>query len=330
MGARKIKLPADFDTVLAMTKVAFQYPDNPTWDPSPAEVQNMHDQMQGLKKMYPILRLLGIFIPTLRNLFNGYLWEEDNKAIGLVNSMPNGLSADTWIIGNVAVDPNYRRRGIARKLVMAGVDLAKEAGAKRIILQVITRNLPAYELYKDLGFETFDTDVELDRPAEAPAVQAIALPAGYEMRPLTLKDWEYGYQLAQITIPAETQKYRPVDIKNYKTPAFIAILRPLFENVGGTKTTRWAVFKDGQAVAILRCWARTKSGGTNQIGMNVHPDHGHLAPVMMSIGLAHLQENAPNRTISMEISHQQTAILAAAHTNHFEARMEMFSMGKIF
>ena len=53
---------------------------------------------------------------------------------------------------NVAVHPDYRRRGIAEKLCLALVDALKEKGNHCLTLEVRASNAPAKALYEKLGF----------------------------------------------------------------------------------------------------------------------------------------------------------------------------------
>lgn len=53
---------------------------------------------------------------------------------------------------NVAVHPDYRRRGIAEALVNGLVFLLKERGSHSLTLEVRASNAPAQKLYGKLGF----------------------------------------------------------------------------------------------------------------------------------------------------------------------------------
>lgn len=53
---------------------------------------------------------------------------------------------------NLAVDPDYRRHGIAEKLVGILVDLLKEQKVTCLTLEVRVSNAPAINLYHKLGF----------------------------------------------------------------------------------------------------------------------------------------------------------------------------------
>jgi [ribosomal protein S18]-alanine N-acetyltransferase len=60
--------------------------------------------------------------------------------------------ADELHILNLAVDPVSRRKGIAKRLVIAALKHAWQKGAKRAFLEVRASNAAAQKLYLDLGF----------------------------------------------------------------------------------------------------------------------------------------------------------------------------------
>lgn len=53
----------------------------------------------------------------------------------------------------IAVHPDHRGRGIARRLMTHLHDVAAERGADRVRLRVYRDNLPAVRLYASLGYE---------------------------------------------------------------------------------------------------------------------------------------------------------------------------------
>jgi ribosomal-protein-alanine N-acetyltransferase len=53
---------------------------------------------------------------------------------------------------NMAVDPDYQRRGVGRELLAQGRRQLLELGVKRIYLEVRPSNLPALQLYYSEGF----------------------------------------------------------------------------------------------------------------------------------------------------------------------------------
>lgn len=85
----------------------------------------------------------------------GYVWIEQGRLVGNVSVYPAdwpGERNSTWIIANVGVHPDYQRRGIARRLMQASLDMICQKGGHRAILQVDVNNEPAQQLYRDLGF----------------------------------------------------------------------------------------------------------------------------------------------------------------------------------
>lgn len=75
----------------------------------------------------------------------------DDRLRGLL--LATALQRDTAHIAQIAIDPSYRRRGLARALVEEASRRAAAAGFWRMTLLVCEDNLPARELYASLGFE---------------------------------------------------------------------------------------------------------------------------------------------------------------------------------
>ena len=80
------------------------------------------------------------------------LWlvaEEDDVVTGYIGSQ---TSIDETDVMNVAVHPDYRRRGIAEMLINALVTELKNRGSHALMLEVRASNAPAIALYEKLGF----------------------------------------------------------------------------------------------------------------------------------------------------------------------------------
>ena len=80
-----------------------------------------------------------------------YVAESDGRFAGC---------ASCWVLipyecqlGNVAVMPEMRRQGVAKKLLERLIDDAEKQGLLDITLEVRVSNAPAIALYKSLGFE---------------------------------------------------------------------------------------------------------------------------------------------------------------------------------
>ena len=80
------------------------------------------------------------------------LWlvaEENGTVAGYIGSQTCGEESDVM---NVAVHPDFRRRGIAEALVNALVEELKAIGSHCLTLEVRASNVPAIALYEKMGF----------------------------------------------------------------------------------------------------------------------------------------------------------------------------------
>ena len=80
------------------------------------------------------------------------LWlvaEEEGRVAGYIGSQTCGEESDVM---NVAVHPDFRRRGIAEALINDLVEQLNAIGSHSLTLEVRASNVPAISLYEKLGF----------------------------------------------------------------------------------------------------------------------------------------------------------------------------------
>lgn len=78
--------------------------------------------------------------------------------VALEEDMVAGYVGSQTVLGetdmmNIAVHPNYRKRGIATDLIQALIAALSEQGSHSLMLEVRSSNEPAKNLYGKLGFE---------------------------------------------------------------------------------------------------------------------------------------------------------------------------------
>lgn len=73
----------------------------------------------------------------------------DDRPVGYIGVW---LIAGEGHITNVAVHPDFRRRGIGRRLLLAAEELALARGQRRMTLEVRVSNEGAQRLYRSLGY----------------------------------------------------------------------------------------------------------------------------------------------------------------------------------
>lgn len=54
---------------------------------------------------------------------------------------------------NLAVDPDYRRKGLGKELILSLIEALRQRGSRCLTLEVRDSNAPARALYEGLGFQ---------------------------------------------------------------------------------------------------------------------------------------------------------------------------------
>lgn len=84
---------------------------------------------------------------------SGYVWEENGRIIGNTSLVPfRHNKKRLYLIANVAVHPEHRRKGIARALTERAMQHAREKKVDNLWLHVRDDNAGAIDLYTKLGF----------------------------------------------------------------------------------------------------------------------------------------------------------------------------------
>ena len=103
------------------------------------------------------------------------LW--DDTVIGYIGSQS---SFDETDVMNVAVHPDFRRKGIAESLIETLIKELKNRGSHALMLEVRASNVPAIALYEKLGFLQVGCRKNYYRNPKEDAL-------------ILRKEWEYEY-----------------------------------------------------------------------------------------------------------------------------------------
>ncbi len=82
--------------------------------------------------------------------------EADGKLVGTTMVEDRGKLGS---ISVVMVDPDFRRRGIATRLMTRALEYIRRRGKVRAVLGVLSTNVPAMDMYVKLGFRAFEHSV---------------------------------------------------------------------------------------------------------------------------------------------------------------------------
>ena len=132
-------------------KVFADYPDQGGWSEDDLKVRLNEDWFE--KE--------GFFVAEDKGELIGFCW---TKIHGAHTHSHNGLDVDHGhdAIGEIyvlAVNPEYKGKGVGRDLTITGLNYLKYQGLSNVMLYVGVENKPAFNLYKSLGFNEFGSDV---------------------------------------------------------------------------------------------------------------------------------------------------------------------------
>jgi len=245
------------------------------------------------KSIRPLLNFLGIFSKKYKHSMDGFVFENEEGVI--VSSVTIGYSIFHWEVAMVATHPDYRRRGLAKKLVTAAIDHAKQLGAKLCVLEVLDENEPAYNLYRSLGFVHFDsvTRQKLDFN-DLSKIPEVKLPEGYKLRKSdrSKKSNQAKYDLDLRVTPENVQGFHPVDKRKYFKPLLIRMIRPIAKLLLKFKHHDWLTYNEETLVGYVSVSPSQKEGSPHRIEMMLDPAHNQvLSEPIISHSLLTLKKN---------------------------------------
>ena len=93
------------------------------------------------------------------NLLIARLDEGDSPIVGMLTialyRVPTGGRS---IVEDLVVDTNYRNKGIAKALILAAIEIARDAGANGVALTSNFQRVEANQLYVSMGFKKRETN----------------------------------------------------------------------------------------------------------------------------------------------------------------------------
>jgi ribosomal protein S18 acetylase RimI-like enzyme len=230
------------------------------------------DEIRSLQWMGPLTGLVGRLSGLFRDVFIGYVWVEGGHVVGNVTISRSRDYPGEWTISNVAVYPEFRRRGIARRLMEAAIEHILDQDSEWITLQVRSDNAAAKALYESMGFESLQTFSEmhalsLRRPSDLTTVD------GFQVVFPTKRLRDQLFALERLSVCGSIRKVRPLregDITARWSPELVDRLGELFR--GEWSRRRYLVGEDGAVVAAVHL-GMILGGGTQRATFLLHPDY---------------------------------------------------------
>ena len=255
-------------------------------------------EMRRMADTGPLLWLFGGYLAALSRFMRGYVWIEDGCLVGNVTlSLENGKRG-LWTISNVAVHLDHRGRGLARRLVSAALNEARDEGGRWIMLEVRADNPGARHVYEALGFELYDTVAEMNLPArEWKEWSASPLP----LRRRRAQDWQSLDKLYKEVTPSKLQEFRPIPPARYRLGLDDRLNQWMDDLLQRRTRGDWVLEEHGEVAAFLQV-VGYRSRAPHRLEMAVRPDkRGSVEVDLLEAGLRQLARY-PRRNVEAKVS----------------------------
>ncbi len=283
------------------------------------EGYNYLHQMRAAARSSSYWRMVGVMSERNAMPLSGYVWEEDGKVVGNLSLIPYaGLSYSYYLIANVAVHPEYRRRGIARKLTTAAIEQARRRRAQSVWLHVRSENNAANDLYRSLGFvERASRTTWHSKPGSTVDMfwrqEAQAAPKGKSDIRIGRRhssDWQVQRVWLKKSYPTSLGWHMALRNTSVQ-PGFMSFI---YKAINNMDLRHWSARRDGRLLGVLT-W-QASMGYSDHLWLAVDPDGDEtaVAPLLTYA----LKCCSPRRMLSLDYPSGKAiqGIRSAGFTEH--------------
>jgi ribosomal protein S18 acetylase RimI-like enzyme len=208
----------------------------------------------------------------------GFVWRAEGKVVGNASLMSVDRKARRYVIANVAVHPELRRKGIARSLVEACLEHCRENHARELMLQVERDNHAAQVLYASLGFKVITTRTKWVRANSL----GIHLDAGsVKVRDRYPMEWRQQYDMAQRLYPEGVWWPYSNRIEYFRP-------REIADGLRLRGSIHWVVEQDGHIVACMMARSGFEPGAWRLVLMVEPQVQGQVEEALLAKALPQL------------------------------------------
>lgn len=211
----------------------------------------------------------------------GFVWVEEGCVVGNV-SLRRASGWDGFLVGNVAVHPDWQGRGIARALMEAALEEIRVRDARWVGLEVQADNRIARRLYERLGFREVGRTLHMLRAAGL-GWAGDALPHS-ALRRGRSRDSAELVKLAHAVVPEIQRPLLELREEDYR----LGWERALDCWLEGRREAWWVVEEQGVVRGAVRA-LRERGCRPDRLEVLVLPEHSdRLAGVLVRQGMASL------------------------------------------
>ncbi|MBP7686329.1 MAG: GNAT family N-acetyltransferase [Thermoflexales bacterium] len=269
---RPMKL-TELDKMLDLMEVAFA-------DDAAREGRSLRADMAGIQRLLPVLRVLMKIKPSFADKFYTLAWEVDSRFVAGITLSQQGSDKQRWYIFNVATHPDFRGRGLARKLVTAALDHVRARGGKRVLLDVRADNVAAYNLYASVGFLHLETSTTLKGTLSH--LPDCVWPSDYTVRQLRDGEWQPAFDLAQRVASEATRTVCPITPDQFRDGPVARLMQRVMTRAQKRHAERWLVERAGQPIGLAASYAQLTGRNPHHIKVSLDPAAGDIAPALLA------------------------------------------------
>ena len=221
---------------------------------------------------------------------SGFVWVEEGSLVGNLSLIPHHYGRRRlYLIANVAVHPDHRRRGIARTLTQAAVQEVERHGRREIWLQADEKNLAAVDLYRGMGFtERMKRTSWRARPQPG---QAGGVSGVVRVRQRRQGDWPAQQRWLKANYPEDVTWQLPLDLKLLQ-PGWRGAMERAFSE---RSVAQWSAERHEELLGVLS-W-QSSSLETDRLWLAASAEYeGEAISQLMNSALAELQ---PGRGLAL-------------------------------
>ena len=216
---------------------------------------------------------------------SGYVWEENGVIVGNVSLIPyREKKKKIFLIANVAVHQDFRRRGIGRALTAAAIHHAQARHASATWLHVRDDNPGAIALYLSLGFQELarrtlwqakpDRNTSMEKP-DIPITKR------------TGHDWPQQESWLERIYPELMTWYQPMPWRNLRPGPGAVIYRLMMDY----DVRHWVARNDKGAPGAMLSW-QAMAGMNDRLWVSAPPQGSEAALTAL---LLYARRNLPWR-----------------------------------
>ena len=259
--------------------------------------------------------------PAAAKLSLGFVCEENGRIVGNVTMLTTEMPG-RYLVVNVAVHPEFRRRGIARLLMKQVEKLVQQRHGNQILLQVVKQNSAAIELYNSLNYTTIGSMTNWT--ASVSRLRRLDLnldTAGPPIRELKRQDWKAAYVLDRQVLHPDLHWPEQLKRDAYKSGWWVKIV----DFLNGRQAETWvAATAQNQLVGLASI--SSEWGRSHEVALRVHPSwQGRLERPLLAKLIRRMQY-LPRRNVQIDHPDDDELVNALLQEANFQPRRTLTHM----